>query len=62
MNARKYSLAADLMQAGASGDSAARTMGLASLLRKAQPHEGLRFGDDPAGFVMNFFLLRLRPI
>jgi len=61
MNARKYSLAADLMQAGASGDSAARTMGLASLLRKAQPHEDLRFHDDPAGFVMSFFLRSLAP-
>lgn len=61
MNLRKYALAADLMQAGASGDSAARTMGLASLLRKAQPHEDLHFHDDPAGFVMGFFLLSLAP-
>ena len=61
MNLRKYSLAADLVQAGAAGDNAARTMGLASLLRKAQPHEQIHFGDDPTGFVMKFFLLQLSP-
>ena len=61
MNVRKYSLAADLLQAGASGDTAARTMGLASILRKAKPHEELHFADDPSGFVMNFFLLSLSP-
>ena len=61
MNIRKYSLAADLVQAGAAGDNAARTMGLASLLRKAQPHEQMHWGDDPTSFVMKFFLLQLTP-
>jgi tetratricopeptide (TPR) repeat protein/transglutaminase-like putative cysteine protease len=61
MNVRKYSVAADFMEAGAAGDNTARTMGLASLLRKARPHEELRFGNDPAGLAMKFSLLFLDP-
>jgi transglutaminase-like putative cysteine protease/Flp pilus assembly protein TadD len=56
MRARKYSIAADLYEAGASGENAANTMGLAALLRKARPWEELRFEDSPKGFAMQFFL------
>ncbi|MGA9039904.1 MAG: DUF3857 domain-containing protein [Terriglobales bacterium] len=61
MNVRKYSLAADLLQAGASGDNAARTMGLASMLRSAKLHEDLHFGSDPRDVAMEFFLLSIDP-
>jgi Flp pilus assembly protein TadD/transglutaminase-like putative cysteine protease len=56
MNLRKYELAADLLEAGASGDTAARTMGLAASLRKAKLHEELRFGNDPVEVATGFFL------
>ena len=39
MNSRHYALAADFLQAGAAGDNAAQTMGLASMLRDAKRHE-----------------------
>jgi len=52
MRLRMYPVAADLMEAGASGDNAANTMALASLLRKAHPHEDLHYGNDPLGIAM----------
>jgi len=61
MNVRKYSVAADFMEAGASGDNAARTMGLASMLRKARPREELHYGNDPAGLATRFSLLFFDP-
>lgn len=56
MRTRKYALAADLMEAGASGENASNTMGLAALLRKARPFEELHFDNNPAGLAMRFFL------
>jgi len=56
MRARKYSIAADLYEAGASGENAANTMALATMLRKARPYEELRFEDSAKGFAMQFFL------
>lgn len=61
MNVRAYGLAADLMQAGAAGDNAAATLGLASMLRKARPHEKLQFQKTPHDAVKQFFLLTLDP-
>ena len=58
---RKYSLAADLLQAGAVGDEAARTMGLAAVLRKARLHEEVQFRNDPKDLVMHTFLLSTDP-
>ncbi|MBZ5552763.1 MAG: DUF3857 domain-containing protein [Acidobacteriia bacterium] len=55
-NLRKYSTAADLMSAGAAGDTASQTVALASTLRKLRPHESLHFSDDPSGTVLQFFL------
>ena len=57
MSAHKYAVAADLMEAGASGDNAANSMALAGMLRKAQPHGLRKFKDDPAGLLNTFFLL-----
>jgi transglutaminase-like putative cysteine protease/Flp pilus assembly protein TadD len=53
---RNYSLAADLLEVGASGDDAARTMGLASALRKARRHEEIQFGNTPADAAMEFLM------
>jgi tetratricopeptide (TPR) repeat protein len=61
MNVRKYTLAADLLQAGASGENAARSMGLASLLRNARFHEDLKFGNSPEDLVKRFALLSMDP-
>ena len=57
VNLRMYPVAADLLEAGASGDSASETAAYASLYRKAQPHELIKFPDDPAGLAMHFELL-----
>jgi tetratricopeptide (TPR) repeat protein len=61
MNTRHYALAADFLQAGASGDSAAQTMGLASLLRDAKRHEDLKFANTPGDLVKRAFLLTMDP-
>jgi tetratricopeptide (TPR) repeat protein/transglutaminase-like putative cysteine protease len=61
MNLRHYQLAADLLEAGASGDNAAQTMGLASGLRTAQRHEDLQLPNTPAGLVKRAFLLTMDP-
>jgi transglutaminase-like putative cysteine protease/tetratricopeptide (TPR) repeat protein len=57
MRARQYPQAADLLEAGASGDNTSNTMNLASLLRKARPKEGIHYGNDPAGIAMQRFVL-----
>ncbi|MGA8406275.1 MAG: DUF3857 domain-containing protein [Candidatus Acidiferrales bacterium] len=59
MNVRKYPQAADLMDAGASGDNAAQTAARASMLRKARLHETITYANDPGGFVMNYFFVSL---
>ncbi len=61
MNARKYSLAADFMEAGAAGDNAAQTVGLATMLRGAQPHENLHFANTPGDLVKQVFLAMMDP-
>jgi transglutaminase-like putative cysteine protease len=61
MNIRQYRAAADFLQAGAAGDSAAQTMGLANLLRGARRHEDLQFADTPQDFVKHIFLLSMSP-
>ncbi len=61
MRTRKYGAAAELMAAGASGENASNTMALASMLRKAQPHEGIKVEDSPAGLVMRMFLILMDP-
>ncbi|MGD0546956.1 MAG: DUF3857 domain-containing protein, partial [Terracidiphilus sp.] len=61
MNLRQYPAAADLLEAGAAGDNAAQSMGLASVLRNAQRHEEMRFANTPAGLVKRAFLLSMDP-
>lgn len=61
MNMRQYPAAADFLEAGAAGDNAAQTMGLASVLRNAQRHEDVHFGNTPAGVVRRAFLLSMDP-
>jgi len=51
MRVRKYPQAADLLELGAAGNEASRTLGLAAMLRKMTPHEILVFPDTPAGMV-----------
>jgi transglutaminase-like putative cysteine protease/Flp pilus assembly protein TadD len=58
---RKYSLVADLWQAGAAGDNAARTMALASVYRKAKLHEELQFRNDPKDVALKYLLLTMDP-
>jgi tetratricopeptide (TPR) repeat protein len=61
MNTRHYALAADFLQAGAAGDNAAQTMGLASLLRNARRHEDLQFANTPVDVVKRIFLMTMDP-
>lgn len=61
VNLRKYSLAADLEEAGASGDDASETAAYAALYRKTVPHEQLQLPDDPAGVALRLELLTSDP-
>ena len=61
MNIRQYPQAADFLEAGAAGDNAARTMGLANMLRGAQRHEEMQFANTPADVVRRFSLVHLDP-
>jgi tetratricopeptide (TPR) repeat protein len=61
MNVRQYPVAADFFEAGASGDNAAQSMGLASMLHTAQHHEDLHFDNTPTNLVKRFFLLSMDP-
>jgi tetratricopeptide (TPR) repeat protein len=61
MRLRMYPVAADLMEAGASGDNASNTMALASFLRKARPHENLHYGNDPLGIAMQAMIALTDP-
>ncbi|MGP8186373.1 MAG: DUF3857 domain-containing protein [Terracidiphilus sp.] len=57
MNARQYPQAADFLQAGAAGDDAARTLGLANMLRGARRHEDVKFANTPADLARRFALV-----
>ncbi len=57
MNMRQYSQAADFLEAGAAGDNAARTLGLANMLRGAPHHEDVRFANTPADVARRFTLV-----
>jgi tetratricopeptide (TPR) repeat protein len=61
MNVRQYALAADFLEAGASGDSAAQTMGRAAMIRGAQRHEDMKFANTPADVAKRAFLLTMDP-
>jgi tetratricopeptide (TPR) repeat protein len=61
MNLRQYALAADFLEAGASGDNAAQTMGRAALLRGAKHHEDAQFVNTPADLVKRFLLISMDP-
>ncbi len=54
MNRREYPQAADFLQAGAAGDDAARTLGLANMLRGALHHEDVKFANTPEDVVKRF--------
>lgn len=58
-NLRKYALAADLLEAGASGSEASDTAADALLFRKTQPHEAKVFPDDPVGAALRYELLEM---
>lgn len=57
INLRRYSLGADLDEAGESGDGAATTAAFVSLYRKIVPFEQIKFSDDPAGIALRFEVL-----
>jgi len=57
MNTREYPQAADFLQAGAAGDDAARTLGLANMLRGAMHHEDVKFANTPEDVVKRFALV-----
>jgi tetratricopeptide (TPR) repeat protein/transglutaminase-like putative cysteine protease len=61
VNLRKYPVAADLEDAGASGATASDTAAFAALYRKTQPHEQIVFAGDAAGTALRFELLIYDP-
>lgn len=61
MSVRNYPPAADLMEAGAAGDTASRTAGLAAILRKARHHEDIVPTPDAAGTAVRVFLMLAEP-
>jgi tetratricopeptide (TPR) repeat protein/transglutaminase-like putative cysteine protease len=61
MNVRQYAQAADFYQAGAGGDDAARTLGLANMLRGATHHEDVQFANTPADVVKRFSIVPFDP-
>lgn len=61
MRAGKYAVAAELLQNGASGDGAARTLGLAAMLRRAKPRSELQLPDDARGRAIRLMLLMTDP-
>jgi tetratricopeptide (TPR) repeat protein len=61
MNMRQYAQAADFYQAGAGGDDAARTLGLANMLRGATHHEDVQFTNTPADLVKHFSMVPFDP-
>lgn len=60
-NLRKYSLAADFIEAGAAGADASDQQAYASLMRRTQLHEQVQPPDDPAGAAIRFLLLEQAP-
>ena len=54
---RKYTAAADLLDAGASGETAAKTSALAATLRKAKRHEDIQPGNDVGGVITRAFVM-----
>jgi len=56
MRCRSYDVAAELMEAGASGNNSSNSMALAGMLRKARKREQLTFKDDPAGLMEKMFV------
>ena len=61
MNMRQYAQAADFYQAGAAGDAAARTLGLANMLRGAIHHEDVQFANTPVNVVKRFSMVPFDP-
>lgn len=61
MNIRAYAASADFLQAGAAGDGAAQTLGLANMLRGAKHHEDLQFANTPQDLVKHVFLTSMSP-
>jgi len=60
-NLRKYSLAADFIEAGAAGADASNQQAYASLMRRTQLREQIQPPNDPAGSAIRFALLELEP-
>jgi transglutaminase-like putative cysteine protease/Flp pilus assembly protein TadD len=60
-NLRMYTPAADLLEAGASGENASDTAADALTLRKTQPREQIVFPDDPSGMAMRLCILQMEP-
>lgn len=61
INIRKYSVGADLEEAGASGSDASDTIAYASLYRKTVPREQLQLSDNPADVAIRVELIASDP-
>jgi len=61
INARLYSVAADFVEAGASGDSAVQLRARAALLRMTKRREELQLTNSPRDLVQKFLLSAMDP-
>jgi len=57
LRVREYPTGADLLEAGAFGTDASRTLGLAAIARKMTPHEKIVYDDTPAGLVRRITIM-----
>jgi tetratricopeptide (TPR) repeat protein/transglutaminase-like putative cysteine protease len=56
---RNYPVAADLFEAGASGENTSQAVAFAAMLRKTPHREEIHYDDDPAGLAMKFIGLAM---
>jgi len=61
MNLRRYTLAADLLEAAAKGPNATHLLNLAAMLRRTVRAEDLKFGDTPEDFARQSMVTELAP-
>ena len=62
LRVREYPVGADLLEAGAAGSDASRTLGLASIARKMTLHEKITYEDSPAGLARKITIMTVEGI
>lgn len=58
---RNYKVAADLLEAGASGKNASNTIAFASMVRQTERREDRKYGEDPSGQALKMMATTFDP-